>query len=117
MGYRVSKSEGLLFGKPCVKEQRVDGSCLSAHVADRLRCTLMARENGYQLGILSNLKSKSIHHFSTVSHDPDLPIQPWFVTGFTDAEGSFMIKLSKSTNGLGLKIQLDFSIGLHVSDL
>lgn len=42
---------------------------------------------------------------------------PWFVTGFSDAEGSFMVKLSKSNNLLGLKVQLDFSIGIHKSDL
>lgn len=33
-----------------------------------------------------------------------------FVTGFTDAEGSFMLKLNQ-------KVQLEFCIGLHVRDL
>lgn len=44
-------------------------------------------------------------------------MSPWFVTGFTDAEGCFSIKLSKCNNFLGWKVQLDYCIGLHKSDL
>jgi len=45
------------------------------------------------------------------------PIHPWFITGFIDAEGCFTLKCNPSEKGLGWKIQLEFVIGLHVSDL
>jgi hypothetical protein len=69
----------------------------------------MGRENDYQVKILSNLDEK------TKNKNYINKIHPWFITGFTDAEGSFMIKLSKTN--CKWKIQLDFTIGLHVSDL
>lgn len=45
-------------------------------------------------------------------------INPWFITGFTDAEGSFVIKLTKSNSyKVGWKVEFVFSIGLHEKDL
>ena len=45
-------------------------------------------------------------------------INPWFITGFTDAEGSFVIKLTKSNSyKIGWKVEFVFSIGLHEKDL
>lgn len=44
------------------------------------------------------------------------PIDAWFVTGFTDAEGSFIVKLSKAKNKRGWSVQLQFTIGLHTKD-
>lgn len=77
MGYRVSKS----WDHSWVKEQRVDGGCFPVkYKTSKLRYTLMARESGYQLEVLSNLFTKS--HFSTTSYSN---LSPEFVTGFTDA--------------------------------
>lgn len=45
-------------------------------------------------------------------------INPWFITGFVDAEGSFSIKLSKNSSyRTGWKSEFVFSIGLHEKDL
>ena len=45
-------------------------------------------------------------------------INPWFITGFVDAEGSFIIKITKSLKYReGWKIEAVFSIGLHEKDL
>lgn len=52
----------------------------------------MVREIGY----LVNVPSKSIPN---EGHLNDNFMHPWFVTGFTDAEGCFNVKLTKS-NGL-----------------
>ena len=42
---------------------------------------------------------------------------PWFITGFTDAEGCWNVSITKSkTHKLGLKVQLFFSIRLHKKD-
>ena len=91
MGYRGSKSEFLSIPKPIsVKEQRVDGSYLSRQ--DKLRCTLMGGESSYQTRIPS--KQISIRTFSTSSLKPKL--NPWFVTGIIDAEGTFCTTIYKN---------------------
>ena len=92
MGYRVSKSFKN-YNSLSVKEQRVDGSYLSLitkpqypHIArakdikGKLRCTLMACENRYQIEIPSNLKSQSKLFYST--NTQNIYLNPWFVTGF-----------------------------------
>ncbi len=81
MGYRVSKSFKK-YNSLSVKEQRVDGSYLSItskplypHIAhgldikDKLRCTLMVRESGYPVKILSNQRPNILREFSYYSRD------------------------------------------------
>jgi hypothetical protein len=116
MGNRVSKS--ISEFNELVKEQRVDGSCCPE--IGQLRYTLMDLETSYQVNNPSNLtcntKNKdgdTISYLDANNHT----INPMFVTGFTDAEGSFMIKLAKAPSGLGWRVQLDFTIGLHLKDL
>jgi len=121
MGYRVSKSKDILVKEPLVKEQRVDGSYNdfnnrlnfnNLYLLKRplLRCILMAHESGYQVRILSKLNNKK--YYTTKTH-----IDPWFITGFTDAEGSFMVHLVKDKRNLQWRVWLNFVIGLHKSDL
>ena len=54
-------------------------------------------------------------NFTLNSHSiPDVYISllPWFVTGYTDAEGSFLIKISRNPRcKLGWQVKLEFSIG------
>nr|pir hypothetical protein - jelly fungus (Trimorphomyces papilionaceus) [Trimorphomyces papilionaceus] len=105
MGYRVSKSDV----QKSVKEQRVDGSCCNTNSSMQLRCTLTSHENGNLTEILSNPGNNNA---SINSVKPSLPVDPWAITGFTDAEGSFMLKIAKL-----VRVQLEFCIGLHVKDL
>jgi hypothetical protein len=45
-------------------------------------------------------------------------LHPNFVTGFTDAEGCFMVKLRKDTNRkMGFQVILCFAVSLHKKDL
>jgi hypothetical protein len=81
-----------------VKEQRVDGSCINKLM---LRCTLKGFERSYQIRI-SSYQINQIRLYSTVSgyevkaqRELDL-LNPYFVTGFTDAEGSFMVRIRKT---------------------
>lgn len=64
------------------------------------------------------IKSKSItqnKNYSTLSTDN---LDPWFLTGFTDAEGCFFIGLTKSTRvNKKWEIQPSFKIELHIKDL
>jgi hypothetical protein len=119
MGNRVSKS--ISEFNELVKEQRVDGSCCPE--IGQLRYTLMDLETSYQVNNPSkltsntNTKTKNGDTISYLDANNNNSIHPMFVTGFTNAEGSFMIKLAKATSGLGWRVQLDFTIGLHLKDL
>ena len=45
------------------------------------------------------------------------PLHPWFVTGFSDAEGCFLISILRSnTTKSGWQIRARFEIGLHQKD-
>jgi len=85
-----------------VKEQRVDGSlCL---INKHIRCILMGFERNYQIKIPSNqirtfwktnnncfesdISLKEINEVNKFSRNK---LNKWFITGFSDAESSFII--------------------------
>ena len=112
MGYRGSKS---VLKSNAVKEQRVDGSwnVLAKSKSNTfLRCTLMGFERNYQI----KYPSKQLNYFST-SHS-DNRLNPWFVTGLADSEGTFTVMIDKNQKRtLGWRVQAKFQIGLHERDL
>jgi len=117
MGYRGSKSE-IKSPQPnqiSVKEQRVDGSCFGL-LKPKLRFTLMGFERSYQVRVLSKQLNKLF--FSTVSYIPQSSqLNPFFVTGFCDAECTFTLKITKSLSSkIGYKLQPCFAIELHKRD-
>nr|YP_009630859.1 hypothetical protein HM01MITGene33 [Hypsizygus marmoreus]QBZ73692.1 hypothetical protein HM01MITGene33 [Hypsizygus marmoreus]QCI56449.1 hypothetical protein [Hypsizygus marmoreus] len=97
-----------------VKEQRVDGSWCNNSKLMRLRCTLMGFERNYQIKIHSKQLNKS--NFSTLNCKPGL--NPWFITGFTDAEGCFSVSVKPDAK-LKTKWRVSplFIIQLHLKDL
>jgi hypothetical protein len=113
MGYRGSKSE-IQSPQPkeiSVKEQRVDGSYFQAvaSLRGKLRYILMGFERSYQVRFLSKQINKLF--FST-------QLNPYFVTGFCDAESSFQVLVTKKKNSrLGWTVRLFFTIGLLSRDL
>ena len=94
-----------------VKEQRVDGSCIISRNI-MLRYTIMGFERSYRNKIPTTLLANNIKFYSTSSeglvstrHSPDsrenntnLIIDPNFLTGFADAEGSFVLSITNSDN-------------------
>src|SRR5687768_9495288 len=53
-------------------------------------------------------------HHGTLAHTSLAPLSPWFVTGFTDGEGSFGIYFPKSSqHKLGYQLKYEFTIALH----
>ena len=99
MGNRGSKSDVI---KTSVKEQRVDGSrCkLSFFKSLHLRYTLLGFERNYQIKNPSKQLNKS--YYSTIINKQNLfnntnislfTLNPWWITGFADAEGSFIISI------------------------
>ena len=98
-----------------VKEQRVDGSC--SFLIELLRCTLMAPVMGYQTEIPSN--QNNVSENVIITKRPKLnKLDPWFFTGFVDAEGYFSIELFKDSKAkFKYTPRLKFGINLHVKDL
>ncbi len=111
MGYRGYKS-----ANKAVKEQRVYCSWFLAQKARGLRYTLMGFERNYQVKIPSNQLNKQ--NYSTLSKtNLDSKLNPWFVTGFIDAEGCFIILILKDPkNKTNWIVKTRFSIGLHKKD-
>jgi hypothetical protein len=115
MGYRGSKSE---FPWDFVKEQRVDGSWCNKFKPLHLRCTLMGFERNYPINNPSKQLNKLF--FSTINNHPPRAVtklNPWFITGFADAEGCFSI-LIKPDAKLKMKWRVSpvFNIKLHIKD-
>ena len=96
-----------------VKEQRVDGSCIMSKDI-MLKCTLTGFERNFRNKILTTQLVK--RPYSTNNHD--LAIDPYFLTGFADAESSFVLSITKSNEvKSGWVIKPRFQIGLHEKDL
>lgn len=111
MGYRGSKSEFIMqYPQPkikinSVKEQRVDGGYLGSIISPKLRCTLMGCENNYQIKIPSNQINIKKNYYSSAAYAGNnsyssasattLSLNPYFITGFSDAEASFIILILK----------------------
>ena len=94
MGYRGSKSD-ILINSMSVKEQRVDGNYCIKNV--QLRCTLMGHESGYPIKIPSKqLIFNKLSYSTRVAANSIFNLNPWFVTGFYDGEGSFIISITRA---------------------
>jgi len=113
VGNRGSKSE-LNYS---VKEQRVNGSWCGINLS-HLRYTLMGFERNYPVRIPSNhIIQRRFYSIESASKLTQL-IKPWFMSGFTDAEGCFLIIVRKSHKSkLGWQIEANFTINLHSKDL
>jgi hypothetical protein len=98
MGNCGSKS-AVIFKKEnkntVVKEQRVDGSYFGFKRYPGLRCTLMALEREYHIKNLSRrLNCNRLIH--SLINDNHSKLNPYFVTGFVDAEGYFGTSIYKN---------------------
>jgi hypothetical protein len=123
MGYRGSKS---VLDSSTVKEQRVDGSWSIKPIAKKmlLRCTLMGFERNYQVKIPSKQLNKLF--YSTLASAAQVEqsgsckpkLNPWFVTGFSDAEGCFSISIYfDSKMKTKWRVSPVFIIKLHIKDI
>ena len=139
MGYRGSKSV-LTY---TVKEQRVDGSYFIKPKFMKLRCTLMGFERYCQISnpskqnfkknfkLLTPCLNRSFYsqtknlitysnlnkQISTKVNFTSQLLNPWFITGFTDAEGCFGLYIYKNAAlKIGWYTFLEFKITLHVKD-
>jgi LAGLIDADG endonuclease. len=117
MGYRGSKSEFIINNPQpkvmnSVKEQRVDGGyCINPM---QLRCTLAGFERNYHIKIPS--KQLNQRTFTTLNNRNVL--NPWFITGFTDAEACFSIGIRPDAKlKTKWRVLPVFIIKLHKKDL
>ena len=116
MEYRVSKSVAGLnrpaSHKPTiVKEQRIDGSWHFNTKCLRYNNNLRDFERFYPIKLLSNQK-----RFYTMNNSNQL--NPWFITGFADAESTFNILVQpRSDSKTKWRVKAIFAIGLNNKDL
>jgi hypothetical protein len=114
MEYRGSKSDNF-----SVKEQRVDGHRYVN--LTYLRYALMGFERNYQIRIPSNQINTLRRSYSSISTNLcnlSDNLNPWFVTGFSDGESNFTVRITKSNSvKIGWTVQPVFQIGLHKKDL
>lgn len=76
----------------------------------------MGCENNYRVKILSK-HFYIFNNYTTNKSNRSSPINPWFWTGLTDAEGSFKIGMSKTNKRkLGWRIEPNFEMTLHIRD-
>jgi len=116
MGNRGSKSVSYLTPiKDTVKEQRVDGSwCILKYTKMHLRCTLMGFERNYRI---NNPSKQLVRNFSFL-HSSSCKLNPWYITGFSDAESSFSVSIDRLIKrNLGWRVQAKYQICLHERDL
>ena len=98
MGDRGSKSA--ILDNIAVKEQRVNGSKYGINFP-YLRCTLTGFERNYPVKFPSDqiIQKRFFSIESGLNKDtnklPQLK-EPWFISGFTDAEGCFLVLVRKS---------------------
>lgn len=84
-----------------------------------LRCTLLGFERSYQVKIPSNQIIQKQFYSTVFNLDNSKLLQdPWFISGFSDAEGCFLVLIRKSPkNLLGWQLEVNFTINLHSRDL
>nr|YP_009663730.1 hypothetical protein [Dactylella tenuis]QCW06867.1 hypothetical protein [Dactylella tenuis] len=123
MDNRVSKSKfsedrRVQWVYKFVKEQRVYGSYINL-----LRCTLMSFEKNYHKKIPLNQINKCL--FSTISNIINNNVtlsknklNPWFLTGFSDAESSFSILIQpRYDSKTKWRVKAIFAISLNKKDI
>jgi LAGLIDADG endonuclease len=79
----------------------------------------MGFERNYQVKILSKqIIQRRLFSIGPTTNKFTQLIEPWFITGFTDAEGSFLVIVRKSKkNKLGWQLEVNFTINLHRRDI
>ena len=114
MGYRESKS--VIRENITVKDQRVDGSYIeyfNKKYYSMLRYTLVDFERSYQIKIPSNFINFK-RNFCTL----ESKLNPFYVTGFVDGEGCFILTIIKDNKyKSGWRVACRFVISLHKKDL
>jgi hypothetical protein len=82
----------------------------------------MGYESSYQVKIPTNqLNNRTGRSKFSTARSPRTTepqkINPWFITGFSDAEGCFMISIYKDLKSkLKYRVTASFSIHLHIKD-
>ena len=72
----------------------------------------MDLERGYQIEIPSKQ-----YYSTSIKDGGNITLNPYFITGFTDAEGSFTVTIySDKLMSTGIRVNAEFKIGLNERD-
>ena len=118
------ESKSVLCGRKlcnAVKEQRVYGSGLVLYYDTSLRCILRGFERNSKIYNHSKLMSNKLFSTSTIDINHNelmLKMNPWFLTGFSDGEASFILYIQKTNSTkIGWASWVAFEINLSGKDL
>ncbi len=125
VGYRGSKSA--ILNNIAVKEQRVDGSWHGTEgrgFSERKILNGLLINHRVRTSTKVNDLTNKLLHGRLYTHKPDrgltenFIINPWFVTGFSDAEACFTLSIIKSKDRkVGWRVFHTFQICLHKKDV
>ena len=121
--YILPKGDGVIV-VPYIKILRKG---LQELVLNRVRTSIGGLGLSNQIRIFSKPMNQQVRLYTTriikqelvdfKKKHPRLNINPWFLTGFVDGEGCFLISIYKDNrNSTGWRVQLWFKIGLHIKD-
>lgn len=78
---------------------------------------LLRNNNKFFNSFVKILRLKTINKQLNYFHNNAYKLNPWFVTGFVDGDGSFLINVRpKSGRSLSYSVELGFRINLHSTD-
>ena len=126
---QITKARSEYF-KPGIKE--FTGLCMfsllrssTLHRCNKLKCSNCNKQLIFTRSLITNNKNNSelagtyIEAVGSASQKEKSlnKLNPWFVTGFTDAEGCFLINIRPNSKmKIGYSVELVFKIGLHIKD-
>nr|QBM31520.1 hypothetical protein [Arthrobotrys musiformis]QBM31596.1 hypothetical protein [Arthrobotrys musiformis] len=135
----IRKNFGLWFYKPCIVIQLITENAMEYRGAklvyntinaqreygnyvkfNILRCSLTGFEKNYLVKFPYNHINNKIKWFSSMTtsqNEKKIILDPWFLSGFSDAEGCFTIVIIKNKElNLGWAVKPKFQINLHEKD-
>ena len=114
------ESKSVLCNSNVVKEQRVYSGGLVLYYGICLRWTLKGFERNYEIYNHSKLMSNKLFSTSTIDTDHNelmSKMDPWFFTGFSDGEASFILYIQQTNNTkIGWASWVAFEINLSGKD-
>lgn len=100
------------------KTQFTNTSLITNSIEHRIGCLNNLNININKRFFSHVILPTNISKFTGSIINSDLSLNPWFLTGFTDGDGSFTVLTSKDIRGkLLCKVQPVFTFGLHKKDL
>ena len=103
---------GFVYDNYIVNEYFISSTSTESHTNGKIYKWYSTYLKGYQ-----PTSQSSLSNVTAAVDNNNVPLDPWFIAGFVDGEGSFQISLvDDKRNKTGWRVGLFLSIGLHEKD-